>query len=104
MAGCAVGPNYRRPPIDPPVATRGQVRPAEAASIADLPWWQVFEDPVLQQLVATAIRENYDLKKPWISHVVAPSSGPLGSLRQGERTLHYPVTMRWRCDGQRSLV
>ena len=62
MAGCAVGPNYRRPPIDAPVATRGQVRPADPASIADLPWWQVFEDPVLQQLVATAIRENYDLK------------------------------------------
>ena len=62
VAGCAVGPNYHRPRIDAPVVTRGQVRPAEAASLADLPWWAIFDDPVLQQLVAEAIRENYDLK------------------------------------------
>ena len=42
--------------------TRGQLRPAEAESIADLPWWRIFDDPVLQQLVTEAIRANYDLK------------------------------------------
>jgi len=62
LAGCAVGPNYKRPPIDAPEETRGQIGPAEAASLADLPWWQVFQDPVLQQLVADAIRDNYDLQ------------------------------------------
>jgi multidrug efflux system outer membrane protein len=62
MVGCAVGPNYKRPPIDAPEVTRGQIGPAEAASLADLPWWQAFEDPVLQQLVTEAIRKNYDLK------------------------------------------
>jgi len=62
LAGCAVGPNYKRPPITSPEVTRGQVGPTEAASLADLPWWQVFQDPVLQQLVAEAIRGNYDLQ------------------------------------------
>lgn len=61
-SGCAVGPNYVRPPTDPPPDYRGQVGPAEAASIADLPWWEVFEDPVLQDLVRQAIENNYDLK------------------------------------------
>jgi hypothetical protein len=59
-AGCAVGPNYKRPSIDAPEVTRGQIGPAEAASLADLPWWQVFEDPVVQQLVGEAVRQNYD--------------------------------------------
>lgn len=61
-SGCAVGPNYVRPPTDPPPEYRSQVGPVEAASIADLPWWEVFEDPVLQDLVRQAIENNYDLK------------------------------------------
>jgi len=60
-AGCAVGPNYRRPTVDVPAETRGEVGPAEAESLADLPWWQVFGDPVLQGLVVDAIHNNYDL-------------------------------------------
>jgi multidrug efflux system outer membrane protein len=61
LAGCAVGPNYRRPAIDAPAATRGQVEAAEADSLADLPWWDVFADPVLQALVTEAIHANHDL-------------------------------------------
>jgi multidrug efflux system outer membrane protein len=34
----------------------------QAASIADLPWWQVFQDPQLQQLVRVALKQNYDLE------------------------------------------
>jgi multidrug efflux system outer membrane protein len=61
LAGCAVGPNYRRPAVDAPEVTRGQVAPAEADSLADLSWWDVFDDPVLQSLVNEAIRSNHDL-------------------------------------------
>jgi len=61
LAGCALGPKYKRPPIDPPEVTRGQVGPAEAESLADLPWWEVFDDPVLQGLVIEAIHSNHDL-------------------------------------------
>jgi multidrug efflux system outer membrane protein len=60
-AACAVGPNYVRPPVAPPEDYRSHVGPAEATSIADLPWWEVFEDPVLQQLILDALQANYDL-------------------------------------------
>jgi len=65
-AGCKVGPNYHRPAVQPPTAYRElsenpQVR-AQTASYADLPWWQVFQDPQLQELIRTAIKQNYDLQ------------------------------------------
>ena len=63
LAGCAVGPNYERPPVASQPEYRGLVGPAEAASLADLPWWEVFEDPVLQGLVETALENNLDLRK-----------------------------------------
>ena len=41
---------------------RGQTGPAEAASLADLPWWEAFRDPTLQELLQTALANNYDLR------------------------------------------
>jgi multidrug efflux system outer membrane protein len=62
FGGCAVGPNYQRPAIETPPAYR--FAPIEATnSFADLPWWQVFQDSVLQDLVRTALTNNYDLKQ-----------------------------------------
>src|SRR5712691_3622173 len=66
VAGCKVGPNYHRPAVQPPTAYRDlsenpQVQ-AQAASYADLPWWQVFQDPQLQELIRTALKQNYDLQ------------------------------------------
>ncbi len=64
--GCKVGPNYHRPVVQPPTAYRDlgenpQVQ-AQAASYADLPWWQVFRDPQLHELIRTALKQNYDLQ------------------------------------------
>ena len=66
VAGCAVGPNYHRPDVQTPATYRElsenpQVQ-AQAASYADLPWWQVFQDPQLQELIRTALKQNYDLQ------------------------------------------
>ena len=66
MTACKVGPNYHRPQLQIPAAFRGpseseQAR-TQAASYADLPWWQVFQDPPLQELVRTALKQNYDLQ------------------------------------------
>jgi multidrug efflux system outer membrane protein len=66
VVGCRVGPNYHRPVVQPPTAYRDlsenpQVQ-AQAASYADLPWWQVFQDPQLQELIRTALKQNYDLQ------------------------------------------
>jgi len=66
MTGCMVGPNYHRPAVQTPTAFRDlkedQQAQAQTASFADLPWWQVFQDPQLQELIRTALKENYDLQ------------------------------------------
>jgi len=62
LSACAVGPNYERPKVAPPPAFRGAEGAAQQASLADLPWWQVFKDDRLTELVKTALTNNYDLQ------------------------------------------
>jgi outer membrane protein, multidrug efflux system len=64
LAGCMVGPNYKRPAIDAPGVYRGDVQPsiASSESLGDEKWWEVFQDPVLQQLIRTAMQQNYDVR------------------------------------------
>jgi multidrug efflux system outer membrane protein len=66
IAGCAVGPNYHKPAVPAPSTFRdlkeSPEAQAQAASFADLPWWQVFQDPKLQDLIRTALKQNYDLQ------------------------------------------
>src|SRR5690349_12417709 len=60
------GPKYHQPAVQTPSAYRDlSANPqlqAQAASYADLPWWQVFQDPKLQELIRTALKQNYDLQ------------------------------------------
>ena len=60
--GCAVGPRYERPDVETPQRYRANVEPEAAASFADLPWWEVFGDPKLQELVETSLTNNWDLQ------------------------------------------
>ncbi len=63
LTGCAVGPNYEKPPVTAPDVYRDvQGPPAPAASIADQPWWAVFGDPVLTQLIDQALQTGYDVQ------------------------------------------
>jgi multidrug efflux system outer membrane protein len=64
LAGCAVGPNYRRPGMQAPAAFRAPepLPPQQAASIADLKWFEVFNDAELQNLARTSLQRNYDLR------------------------------------------
>ena len=62
LGGCAVGPNYKRPSVGAPGAYRFATGEG-TNSLADLPWWQVFQDPLLQGLIGTALTNNYDLKQ-----------------------------------------
>jgi multidrug efflux system outer membrane protein len=59
-----LGPNYRRPAIDAPAAYRGdRLSPiASSESLGDEKWWEVFQDPALQQLIRTALQRNYDVR------------------------------------------
>jgi outer membrane protein, multidrug efflux system len=68
LTGCKVGPNYRKPAVPVPTAYHGpndnpqNQAQAQAASFADLPWWQVFQDTVLQDLIRRTLKQNYDLQ------------------------------------------
>jgi multidrug efflux system outer membrane protein len=66
LAGCTVGPNYKRPNAAVPSAYRGLTPEAaaknEAASLADQKWWHVFEDEQLQGLIREAVQGNYDVR------------------------------------------
>jgi multidrug efflux system outer membrane protein len=64
LAGCAVGPNYKRPTVNLPTGYRAAIpaQTAEAASLGNEKWWDVYQDPVLAQLIHTAIQQNYDVR------------------------------------------
>jgi multidrug efflux system outer membrane protein len=62
LAGCMVGPGYQRPELAAPENHRTLTTTAEAESLADLPWWEVFQDPVLHELVNEALVNNHDLR------------------------------------------
>ncbi len=60
FTGCAVGPDFKEPVVAAPEAYRTQVMPPDAAS--DLKWWALFDDPLLYDLVTTALENNRNLK------------------------------------------
>lgn len=63
VAACRpVGPNYARPQLPTPPQYRYVEGSAQAESLADTPWFQVFQDPALQALIKDSIANNLDLK------------------------------------------
>ena len=66
LSGCKLGPNYHKPLVPIPDVFHGagesQNVQAQAGSFADLPWWEVFQDPVLQDLIRKTLEHNYDLQ------------------------------------------
>ncbi|NJD34149.1 MAG: efflux transporter outer membrane subunit [Betaproteobacteria bacterium] len=59
VSGCMIGPDYFRPAVETPPAWR--LSEQNAKDLANTIWWEQFGDPVLNELVATALRENKDL-------------------------------------------
>jgi multidrug efflux system outer membrane protein len=64
LTGCAVGPNYKRPTVNVPTDYRDSMaaQTATASSLGNEKWWDVYQDPVLVQLVHTALQQNYDVR------------------------------------------
>src|ERR671919_739218 len=63
LSGCMAGPDYQRPPVATPGVFRGSRATApDPQSIADLKWFEVFQDEQLQELIRTALVQNYDLR------------------------------------------
>jgi multidrug efflux system outer membrane protein len=77
--GCAIGPSYERPELPTPPAFRDQ---AEAtASVADLPWWEVFRDETLVALVHESLANNRDLA---VAAANVESARYLAAVQRGE--------------------
>jgi multidrug efflux system outer membrane protein len=64
LSGCAVGPNYKRPTVNVPTDYRDSMaaQTAAAPSLGNENWWQVYQDPVLADLIHTALQQNYDVR------------------------------------------
>jgi len=66
LAGCTVGPNYKRPQVAVAPAFRAadnaEVATADKASLGDEDWADVFREPELQTLIRTALTNNYDVR------------------------------------------
>jgi multidrug efflux system outer membrane protein len=66
LAGCAVGPDYKRPVVDSPGAFRRAASdtsaPSSTNSFADLGWWETFQDPQLTAYLAEALTNSWDIK------------------------------------------
>src|ERR1700758_5314542 len=63
-AGCMMGPNYKRPTVSVPTGYRSAMpdQPAAAASLGNEKWWDVYQDPVLADLIHAALQQNYDVR------------------------------------------
>lgn len=107
FSGCTVGPNYKRPALQTPAAFRAPtpLPQAESSSLADSKWFEVFKDEKLQDLVRTALTQNYDLRDA-VAHVEAARAN-LGITRSEQ----YPnfaasadiATTRFSREGQLPL-
>jgi outer membrane protein, multidrug efflux system len=63
LAGCAVGPNYKRPVVNTPQTFRGAPTDAPSTtSFGDQKWTEIFQDPELQKLIRIALQQNYDVR------------------------------------------
>ena len=60
LSGCMMGPDYRRPAVETPAPGVLKRRKPEKSAIRA--WWEQFNDPVLNELIQTALKENKDLK------------------------------------------
>ncbi|MBI5582252.1 MAG: efflux transporter outer membrane subunit [Deltaproteobacteria bacterium] len=60
LGGCMIGPDYVRPVVETPAAFRFGDR--EASATANTDWWQQFQDPVLDALIAEALANNRNVR------------------------------------------
>ena len=60
ITSCAIGPDFQKPAVNAPSEFRFDNVRDDSAEI--LSWWELFNDPILDSLVKTALRENRDVK------------------------------------------
>ncbi len=89
IAGCRVGPNYKRPLVPTPPEYRGVEKndvpsetAAQAVPLGDQKWWEVFADPQLQTLIRKGLQQNYDVRVA--AERVVQAQAQLGVTRAGQ--------------------
>jgi multidrug efflux system outer membrane protein len=60
LAGCTLGPDFVEPDMTPPESYRTDIMPATSAD--ELKWWELFNDPMLYDMVTTALENNKDVR------------------------------------------
>jgi multidrug efflux system outer membrane protein len=87
LSSCNVGPNYHKPSVTTPDTFRGSIAAtaSDSQSIADQQWCDVFKDEQLQELIRTALSQNYDLRNAFAR--VEAARGNLGIRRADQ----YPT-------------
>jgi multidrug efflux system outer membrane protein len=60
LLGCMIGPSYQRPSVETPTSWRFEEK--KAKEVANTAWWKQFDDPVLNELIQIALKENKDAK------------------------------------------
>lgn len=59
LTGCMMGPDFERPVVEPP--EHFSFTDAQTEAVVNLKWWELFNDPALDSLVATALNNNKDV-------------------------------------------
>jgi multidrug efflux system outer membrane protein len=91
-AACTLGPDYRRPTVDTPPAYRFEM--AEALETVNTAWWQQFQDPVLDGLIAEALAHNLSVQ------IAAANVERAAAVLTGTRSALYPQ-VGYSADGSR---
>jgi outer membrane protein, multidrug efflux system len=60
LGGCMLGPDYERPALDVP-ASYGEPEVGQAPTLA-ADWWTLYQDPLLNELIASAFERNADMR------------------------------------------
>ena len=62
LGGCAVGPDYKRPPVGTPEILRGTEGTPRPESFADQAWWEIFQDDALKRLINESLQHGFDVR------------------------------------------
>ncbi len=75
--GCKMGPNFQPPDTPAPAEFRGEAPSGE--SVANVPWWELYQDPALQTLIRGGLENNRSLKEGLAK--IAEARANLGIVR-----------------------
>ena len=94
LAGCTLGPDYKRPQLDVP-AQYPEPAPAETQALS-VQWWQLYRDSTLDGLIDTAQKANADVRL-----AAARVQEAEGALREARAALFPEVTGSYNYTRQR---